>query len=85
VTARRLITAAAGAATFALCALALRAGPLTLARLALSGIALLPLVEGLVLVAALLALSPARPEALEMGDVKLALLLVRQTERRGAQ
>ena len=43
---------------------------------AASGIALFPLVEGLVLVGALLALSLVRPEALGMGDVKLALLLV---------
>ena len=40
------------------------------------GIATFALAEGLVLVAALLALSLARPEALGMGDVKLALLLV---------
>jgi leader peptidase (prepilin peptidase) / N-methyltransferase len=40
------------------------------------GIATFALVEGLVLVAALLALSLARPEAFGMGDVKLALLLV---------
>jgi leader peptidase (prepilin peptidase) / N-methyltransferase len=119
-TARRLIAAGAGAATFALCALALRAGPLTLGRLALfgaalgavvesdlaarripnrivipaaaacaaawaaSGIALFVLVEGLVLVAALLALSLARPEALGMGDVKLGLLLVLGLDGRGA-
>ena len=111
-TARRLIAAGVGAATFALCALTLRTGPLTLGRLALlgaalgamaesdlterripnrivvpaaaacagawaaGGMALFALVEGLVLVAALLALSLARPEALGMGDVKLALLLV---------
>jgi leader peptidase (prepilin peptidase) / N-methyltransferase len=43
---------------------------------AASGIALFALVEGFVLVGALLALSLARPEALGMGDVKLALLLV---------
>jgi leader peptidase (prepilin peptidase) / N-methyltransferase len=118
-TARRLIAAGAGAATFALCALVLRAGPLALGRLALlgaalgavlesdvaerripnqivmpaaaacaaawavSGIALFALVEGLVLVAALLALSLARPEALGMGDVKLALLLVLGLDGRG--
>jgi leader peptidase (prepilin peptidase)/N-methyltransferase len=118
-TARRLIAAGAGAATFALCALALRTGPLTLGRLALlgaalgavvasdlaerripnqivmpaaatcavawavSGIALFALVEGLVLVAALLALSLARPDALGMGDVKLALLLMLGLDGRG--
>jgi leader peptidase (prepilin peptidase) / N-methyltransferase len=43
---------------------------------AAGGIALFALVEGLVLVGALLALSLFRPEALGMGDVKLALLLV---------
>jgi leader peptidase (prepilin peptidase)/N-methyltransferase len=43
---------------------------------AASGIALFALAEGLVLVLALLALSLFRPEALGMGDVKLALLLV---------
>jgi leader peptidase (prepilin peptidase) / N-methyltransferase len=43
---------------------------------AASGIALFALVDGLVLVGALLALSLFRPEALGMGDVKLALLLV---------
>jgi leader peptidase (prepilin peptidase) / N-methyltransferase len=43
---------------------------------AASGIALFALVEGFVLVGALLALSLVRPEALGMGDVKLALLLV---------
>jgi leader peptidase (prepilin peptidase)/N-methyltransferase len=43
---------------------------------AASGTALFALVEGLVLVLALLALSLFRPEALGMGDVKLALLLV---------
>jgi leader peptidase (prepilin peptidase)/N-methyltransferase len=119
-TARRLIASGAGAAAFALCVLVLRAGPLTLGRLALLGaalgavlesdlgerripnrivipaaaacaaawavigIALFPLVEGLVLVAALLALSLARPEALGMGDVKLALLLVLGLDGRGA-
>jgi leader peptidase (prepilin peptidase)/N-methyltransferase len=119
-TARRLIAAGAGAATFALCALALRPAPLTLGRLALlgaalgavvesdlaerripnqivmpaaaacgvawavSGIALFALIEGLVVVAALLALSLARSEALGMGDVKLALLLVLGLDDRGA-
>jgi leader peptidase (prepilin peptidase)/N-methyltransferase len=118
-TAQRLIAAGAGAATFALCALVLRAGPLTLGRLALlgsalgavvasdlaerripnrivmpaaaacaaawaaGGIALLALVEGLVLVVVLLALSLACPEALGMGDVKLALLLVVGLDGRG--
>jgi leader peptidase (prepilin peptidase)/N-methyltransferase len=43
---------------------------------AASDIAPFALVEGLVLVGALLALSLYRPEALGMGDVKLALLLV---------
>jgi leader peptidase (prepilin peptidase) / N-methyltransferase len=43
---------------------------------AAGGIALFALVEGFVLVGALLALSLVRPEALGMGDVKLALLLV---------
>jgi len=111
-TKRRLIAAAAGAATFALCAVFLRFSPLALGRLALlgaalgalaesdlaerripnrivvpaaaacatawtaSGVALFALVDGLVLVAVLLALSLFRPEAIGMGDVKLALLLV---------
>ena len=111
-TKRRLIAAAAGAATFALCADLLRLSPLPLGRLALvgaalgalaesdlaerripnrivvpaaaacaaawaaSGIVLFALAEGFVLVGALLALSLVRPEALGMGDVKLALLLV---------
>ena len=111
-TTRRRIAAAAGAASFALCAGLLRQPPLALVRLTLlgaalgavvdsdlferripnrivipaafacaaawaaSGIALLALAEGLVLVVALLALSLFRPEALGMGDVKLALLLV---------
>ena len=119
-TARRLIAAGAGAATFALCALVLRSSPMTLGRLALlgaalgavlesdlserripngivipagaacaaawavSGIALFALVEGLVLVAVLLALSLVRPEALGMGDVKIALLLVLGLDGRGA-
>jgi leader peptidase (prepilin peptidase)/N-methyltransferase len=43
---------------------------------AASGIVLFALVEGFVLVGALLSLSLVRPEALGMGDVKLALLLV---------
>jgi leader peptidase (prepilin peptidase)/N-methyltransferase len=50
---------------------------------AASGIALFALVEGLVLVGALLALSLVRPEALGMGDVKLALLLVLGLDGRG--
>ena len=50
---------------------------------AASGIALFALAEGLVLVAALLALSLFRPEALGMGDVKLALLLVLGLDGRG--
>jgi len=111
-TTRRGIAAAAGAASFALCAGLLRQPPLALVRLTLlgaalgavvesdlaerripnrivvpaafacaaewaaSGIALFAVAEGLVLVLALLALSLFRPEALGMGDVKLALLLV---------
>jgi len=111
-TTRRGIAAAAGAATFALCAGLLRQPPLALVWLTLlgaalgaivdsdlserripnrivvpaaaacaaawaaSGIALFALAEGLMLVLALLALSLFRPEALGMGDVKLALLLV---------
>jgi leader peptidase (prepilin peptidase)/N-methyltransferase len=112
-TTRRRIAAAAGAASFALCAGLLRQPPLALVRLTLlgaalgavvdsdlferripnrivvpaafacaaawaaaSGIALFALVGGLVLVLALLVLSLFRPEALGMGDVKLALLLV---------
>jgi len=51
---------------------------------AASGIALFALVEGFVLVGALLALSLVRPEALGMGDVKLALLLVLGLDGRGA-
>src|SRR5207247_2528943 len=43
---------------------------------AVSGMALFALAQGLVFVFALLALSLFRPEALGMGDVKLALLLV---------
>jgi leader peptidase (prepilin peptidase) / N-methyltransferase len=50
---------------------------------AASGIALFALIEGLVLVGALLALSLVRPEALGMGDVKLTLLLVLALEGRG--
>ena len=109
---RRRIAAAAGGASFALCAGLLRQPPLALVRLALlgaalgavvegdlferripnrivvpaafacaaasaaSGIAPFALIDGLVLVLALLALSLFRPEALGMGDVKLALLLV---------
>ena len=111
-TRRRLIAAAAGAASFALCAGLLRQPPLALVRLTLlgaalgavvesdllerripnrivvpaafacaaawaaNGIALFALAEGLMLVLAMLALSLFRPEALGMGDVKLALLLV---------
>jgi leader peptidase (prepilin peptidase) / N-methyltransferase len=48
-----------------------------------AGTASFALAEGLVLVAALLALSLARPEALGMGDVKLALLLVLGLDGRG--
>jgi leader peptidase (prepilin peptidase)/N-methyltransferase len=51
---------------------------------AVGGIALFALGEGLVLVAALLALGLARPEAVGMGDVKLALLLVLGLDGRGA-
>jgi leader peptidase (prepilin peptidase) / N-methyltransferase len=50
---------------------------------AAAGTASFALVEGLVLVAALLALSLARPQALGMGDVKLALLLVLGLDGRG--
>jgi leader peptidase (prepilin peptidase)/N-methyltransferase len=111
-TTRRGIAAAAGAASFALCAGLLHLSPLMLVRLTLlgaalgavvesdlverripnrivvpaaavcaaataaSGIAPFALIEGLVLVGALLAVSLARPEALGMGDVKLTLLLV---------
>jgi leader peptidase (prepilin peptidase)/N-methyltransferase len=118
-TTRCVIAAGGGAATFVLCALVLRTGPLTLGRLALlgaalgavvesdlgqrripnrivvpaavacaaawaaSGIALFALVEGFALVGALLALSLVRPEALGMGDVKLALLLVVGLDDRG--
>jgi leader peptidase (prepilin peptidase)/N-methyltransferase len=51
---------------------------------AASGIVLFALVEGFVLVGALLSLSLVRPEALGMGDVKLALLLVLGLDGRGA-
>jgi leader peptidase (prepilin peptidase) / N-methyltransferase len=51
---------------------------------ATSGVTLFSLVEGLVLVGGLLALSLVRPEALGMGDVKLALLLVLGLDGRGA-
>jgi leader peptidase (prepilin peptidase) / N-methyltransferase len=54
------------------------------AACAASGIALFALVEGFVLVGALLSLSLVRPEALGMGDVKLALLLVLGLDGRGA-
>ena len=50
---------------------------------AASGIALFALVEGFVLVGALLALSLVHPQALGMGDVKLALLLVLGLDGRG--
>ena len=49
-----------------------------------SGLSSFSLVEGLTLVAALLALGLVRPEALGMGDVKLALLLVLGLDGRGA-
>jgi leader peptidase (prepilin peptidase) / N-methyltransferase len=119
-TARRLIAAAGGAATFALCSVVLHLSPLAFVRLALLGAALGAVVEtdfagrripnrivvpaaaacaaawvfsgmtftalanGLVLVGALLALSLLRSEALGMGDVKLALLLVLGLDGRGA-
>ena len=51
---------------------------------AASDIAPLALFEGVVLVGPLLALSLYRPEALGMGDVKLALLLVVGLDGRGA-
>jgi leader peptidase (prepilin peptidase) / N-methyltransferase len=51
---------------------------------AAGGIALFALVEGLVLVGGLLTLSLVRPEALGMGDVKLALLLAVGLDGRGA-
>jgi len=51
---------------------------------AAAGIALFALVEGLVLVGALLALSLVRAQALGMGDVKLTLLLVLGLDGRGA-
>jgi leader peptidase (prepilin peptidase) / N-methyltransferase len=50
---------------------------------AAAGIASFALLEGLALVTALLALSLARPDALGMGDVKLALLLVLGLDGRG--
>ncbi len=50
---------------------------------AASGIELFALVDGVVLVAVLLALSFFRPDALGMGDVKLALLLVLGLDGRG--
>jgi leader peptidase (prepilin peptidase)/N-methyltransferase len=111
-TKRRMITAAAGATAFTLCAVGLQLSPLALARLALLGAALGALVEsdlaqrripnrivvpaaiacaalwlaggivpfalidGLAVVLVLLALSLYAPQALGMGDVKLALLLV---------
>jgi len=119
-TTRRGIAAAAGAASFALCAVLLRQPPLALVRLTLlgaalgavvesdlferripnrivapvaaacaaawatSGVTLFALVDGLVLVIALLALSLFRPEALGMGDVKLALLLALGLDGRAA-
>jgi leader peptidase (prepilin peptidase)/N-methyltransferase len=49
-----------------------------------SGIAVFALVQGLVLVGALLALAVVRPDALGMGDVKLALLLVLGLDGRAA-
>jgi leader peptidase (prepilin peptidase) / N-methyltransferase len=118
-TTRRMITAAAGAATFTLCAVALHLSPLALGRLALLGAALgavvesdlaqrripnrivgpaavacaalwlvggivpFALIDGLVLVVVLLALSLCAPQALGMGDVKLALLLVFGLDGRG--
>jgi leader peptidase (prepilin peptidase)/N-methyltransferase len=54
------------------------------AACAASGIALFALVQGLVLVGGLLTLSLVRPEALGMGDVKLALLLAVGLDGRGA-
>jgi leader peptidase (prepilin peptidase) / N-methyltransferase len=118
-TKRRMITVAAGTATFTLCAVVLQLSPLALGRLALLGAALgalvesdlaqrripnrivvpaafacaalwlaggivpFALIEGLVLVVVLLALSLFRPQALGMGDVKLALLLVLGLDGRG--
>jgi leader peptidase (prepilin peptidase) / N-methyltransferase len=51
---------------------------------AVSGITRFALVEGLTLVALLLALSLLRPQAFGMGDVKLALLLVAGLDGRGS-
>ena len=51
---------------------------------AFTGVTLTALAGGFVLVGALLALSLLRPEALGMGDVKLALLLVLGLDGRGA-
>src|SRR5205814_10652514 len=51
---------------------------------AFTGVTFTALANGLVLVGALLALSLLRPEALGMGDVKLALLLVLGLDGRGA-
>lgn len=51
---------------------------------AASGIAPFALVDGLILVGGLLTLSLVRPEALGMGDVKLALLLAVGLDGRGA-
>ncbi|MBA3736387.1 MAG: prepilin peptidase [Actinobacteria bacterium] len=118
-TKRRMITAAAGAAAFTLCAVGLHLSPLALARLALLGAALgavvesdlaqrripnrivvpaavacaalwvaggivpFALIDGVVLVVVLLALSLCRSQALGMGDVKLALLLVLGLDGRG--
>jgi leader peptidase (prepilin peptidase)/N-methyltransferase len=114
-----MISAAAGAAAFTLCAAVLHLSPLALARLALLGAALGALVESdlaqrripnqivvpaavacaalglagrivpfalideLVLIVVLLALSLCTPQALGMGDVKLALLLVLGLDGRG--
>jgi leader peptidase (prepilin peptidase)/N-methyltransferase len=118
-TKQRMITAAAGAATFTLCAVVLHLSPLALVRLTLLGAALgavvesdlaqrripnrivgpaalacaalwlaggivpFALIDGLVLVVVLLALSLCAPHALGMGDVKLALLLVLGLDGRG--
>jgi leader peptidase (prepilin peptidase) / N-methyltransferase len=51
---------------------------------AFTGVTFTALANGLVLVGTLLALSLLRPEALGMGDVKLALLLVLGLDGRGA-
>jgi leader peptidase (prepilin peptidase)/N-methyltransferase len=50
---------------------------------AVAGIAPFALIEGLVLVAVLLALDLVQPESIGMGDVKLALLLVVGLDGRG--